>query len=251
MYKYLVLANLIILSCSKSEDDSSSYTTDIKNNDINQPVNSGNIYFENETCKCPNALNGDKDVISGITYTAVDNSTIKDEIAKGNIYLCTTLVTDMSGTSVSNTFQNFFNNISFNSNISFWDVSNVINMDGMFFNADLFNQDISSWDTSKVENMGSLFKNASSFNQSISGWDTSKVTKMLDLFRGARTFNQDISSWDTVNVNSMSNMFNGATSFNQDISSWCVSNFSFEPDNFSTNSPLIDSYKPIWGNCPE
>ena len=251
MYKYLVLANLIILSCSKSEDDSSSYSTDIKNNDINQPVNSGNIYFENETCKCPNALNGDRDVISGITYTAVDNSTIKDEIAKGNIYLCTTLVTDMSGTSVSNTFQNFFNNISFNSNISFWDVSNVINMDGMFFNADLFNQDISSWDTSKVENMGSLFKNASSFNQSISGWDTSKVTKMLDLFRGARTFNQDISSWDTVNVNSMSNMFNGATSFNQDISSWCVSNFSFEPDNFSTNSPLIDSYKPIWGNCPE
>ena len=251
MNKYLVLANLVILSCSKCEDDSSSYSTDIKNNDINQPVNSGNIYFENETCKCPNALNGDKDVISGITYTAVDNSTIKDEIAKGNIYLCTTLVTDMSGTSVSNTFQNFFNNISFNSNISFWDVSNVINMDGMFFNADLFNQDISSWDTSKVENMGSLFKNASSFNQSISGWNTSKVTKMLDLFRGARTFNQDISSWDTVNVNSMSNMFNGATSFNQDISSWCVSNFSFEPDNFSTNSPLIDSYKPIWGNCPE
>ena len=251
MNKYLVLANLVILSCSKSEDDSSSYSTDIKNNDINQPVNSGNIYFENETCKCPNALNGDKDVISGITYTAVDNSTIKDEIAKGNIYLCTTLVTDMSGTSVSNTFQNFFNNTSFNSNISFWDVSNVINMDGMFFNADLFNQDISSWDTSKVENMGSLFKNASSFNQSISGWNTSKVTKMLDLFRGARTFNQDISSWDTVNVNSMSNMFNGATSFNQDISSWCVSNFSFEPDNFSTNSPLIDSYKPIWGNCPE
>ena len=251
MNKYLVLANLIILSCSKSEDDSSSYSTDIKNNDINQPVNSGNIYFENETCKCPNALNGDKDVISGITYTAVDNSTIKDEIAKGNIYLCTTLVTDMSGTSVSNTFQNFFNNISFNSNISFWDVSNVINMDGMFFNADLFNQDISSWDTSKVENMGSLFKNASSFNQSISGWNTSKVTKMLDLFRGARTFNQDISSWDTVNVNSMSNMFNGATSFNQDISSWCVSNFSLEPDNFSTNSPLIDSYKPIWGYCPE
>ena len=251
MNKYLVLANLIILSCSKSEDDSSSYSTDIKNNDINQSVNSGNIYFENETCKCPNALNGDKDVISGITYTAVDNSTIKDEIAKGNIYLCTTLVTDMSGTSVSNTFQNFFNNTSFNSNISFWDVSNVINMDGMFFNADLFNQDISSWDTSKVENMGSLFKNASSFNQSISGWNTSKVTKMLDLFRGARTFNQDISNWDTVNVNSMSNMFNGATSFNQDISSWCVSNFSFEPDNFSTNSPLIDSYKPIWGNCPE
>ena len=201
MKKYLVFASFVILSCSKGEDESSSYSEDNKNDIISQQLNSGNIYFENETCKCPDALNGDKDVIGGITYTAVNNSSIKDEIANGNIYLCTTLVTDMSGTSISNTFQNFFNNNSFNSNISFWDVSNVINMDGMFFNADLFNQDISSWDTS--------------------------------------------------NATSMSNMFDGATSFNQDISSWCVSNFSFEPDNFSTNSPLIDSYKPIWGNCPE
>ena len=154
MKNYLVLASLLIFSCSKTEDESSSYSVDNINDIVSQPINSGNIYFENETCKCPDALNGDKDVIAGITYTAVNNSSIKDEIARGNIYLCTTLVTDMSGTSVSNTFQNFFNNNSFNSNISFWDVSNVINMDGMFFNADLFNQDISSWDTSKVENMG-------------------------------------------------------------------------------------------------
>ena len=251
MNKYIVIISVLILSCSKSEDESSSYSTINEDVVASQFVNSGNIYFENGTCKCPNALNGDKDVISGITYTAVNNSSIKDEIAEGNIYLCTTLVTDMSGTSQSNTFQNFFKNNLFNSNISFWDVSNVTNMDGMFFNADLFNQDISSWDTSNVENMGSMFKNASSFNQSISSWNTSKVTKMLDLFRGARAFNQDISSWDTSNVNSMSNMFDGAISFNQDISNWCVSNFNFEPIDFSTNSPLIESYKPIWGNCPE
>ena len=41
-------------------------------------VNSGNIYFENNTCKCPDAINGDKDIISGTTYTAVNNSSIKD-----------------------------------------------------------------------------------------------------------------------------------------------------------------------------
>ena len=133
---------------------------------------------------------GDQDRIEGTIYTAVDNSTIKAQLDSGNINLCTTLVTNMSGT--SNPFANFFNNSSFNANIGFWDVSNVTNMDGMFFGASDFNQDLSQWDVSQVDNMGSLFKNATSFNQDISGWDTGSVTKMLDLFALASSFNQDI-----------------------------------------------------------
>jgi len=38
--------------------------------------------------------------------------------------------------------------------------------------------------------------------------------------------------------------------FNQDISNWCVTNITSEPEIFSTNSPLIESYKPVWGTCP-
>jgi hypothetical protein len=49
----------------------------------------------------------------------------------------------------------------------------------------------------------------------------------------------------------MSKMFENATSFNQNISNWCVSNITEEPENFSVNSPLLDSYKPLWGSCPE
>ena len=250
MYKYIALICLTLISCSKSDESDISTNNNLLNNEVGF-VNSGNIYFENNTCKCPDAANGDKDIISGVTYTAVNNSSIKDEITNGNIYLCTTLVTNMSGTSVSSIFQNFFNNNSFNSNISFWDVSNVTNMDGMFYNADTFNQDISNWNTSKVDNMGSMFKNASSFNQNISNWNTAKVTKMLDLFRGASAFNQNISNWDTSSATSMSKMFENATSFNQNISNWCVSNITEEPENFSVNSPLLDSYKPLWGSCPE
>ena len=68
---------------------------------------SSNIYFENGTCKCPNATVGDTAVINGTTYTAVNNSTIVGQISAGNYNLCTTLITDMS--------ELFKNNSSFNS----------------------------------------------------------------------------------------------------------------------------------------
>mgnify|MGYP003323691647 CR=1 FL=1 len=55
------------------------------------------IYFENGTCKCPNATVGDTEVINGTTYTVVNNSTIQGQVNAGNVNLCTTLVTNMSG----------------------------------------------------------------------------------------------------------------------------------------------------------
>ena len=74
-------------------------------------TSSDTIYFENGTCKCPNASVGETATISGTLYTVVDNSTIAGDENNGNINLCTTLVTNMSGL--------FFNKSSFNSNISF------------------------------------------------------------------------------------------------------------------------------------
>lgn len=62
---------------------------------VNLPNTS--IYFENGTCKCPTAAIGDTEVIGGITYTVVDNTTIRTEIAANNVNLCTTQVTDMNG----------------------------------------------------------------------------------------------------------------------------------------------------------
>jgi hypothetical protein len=44
-------------------------------------------------------------------------------------------------------------------------------------------------------------------------------------------------------------MFREAIAFNQNISSWCVSNISSEPFNFSLDSPLSISNKPVWGTC--
>ena len=120
----------------------------------------------------------------------------------------------------------------------------------MFKNATAYNQDISSWDVSNVNYMYAMFNGATGFNQDISSWDVSNVTNMSYMFSYAFAFNQDIGSWDVSNVSDMERMFRVASSFNQDISNWCVTNISSEPFEFIFNSPLSESYMPVWGTCP-
>ena len=47
----------------------------------------------------------------------------------------------------------------------------------------------------------------------------------------------------------MQSMFYLASAFNQDITGWCVTNIVSEPSEFSPNSPLSESNKPVWGTC--
>ena len=102
---------------------------------------------------------------------------------------------------------------------------------------------------SSVTYMGSMFAGNSSFNQPIGDWDVSSVTYIWSMFNGASAFNQPIEDWDVSSVTFMSNMFQEASSFNQDISGWCVTNIPSEPSDFSTNSALSESNKPVWGTC--
>ena len=97
-------------------------------------------------------------------------------------------------------------------------------MNDMFQSARNFNSDISRWNTSKVINMNNMFTNASKFNQPIGNWDTTNVTYMDGMFNGATAFNQPIGSWITSSVTNMSGMFFSATAFNQDIGSWITTN---------------------------
>lgn len=204
------------------------------------------IYFENGICKCPEAALGQTRIINGITYTVVDNTTIANELASGNINLCTTAVTDMSGGDMTN----FFNDTEFNSDISFWDTSNVTDFSSMFRNATEFNQNIGGWNTSNAFDTHRMFQGATSFNQDISSWDVSRATDMYAMFENAEAFNQPLGNWDVSNVTYMDYMFFNARSFNQDISSWCVSNFTSEPTDFSTDSGLTSENMPVWGSCP-
>jgi surface protein len=161
---------------------------------------------------------------------------------------------DLSSWDVSNVTEMssmFSDAPSFNGDLSSWNVSSVSDMNFMFGDASSFNGDLSSWNVSSVSDMSNMFRGASSFNGDLSSWDVSFVRDMSSMFNGASFFNGDLSSWDVSNVSNMSAMFMDASSFNQDISSWCVSNITSEPSGFSTNSPLKENYKPLWGTCPE
>jgi surface protein len=234
---------------------------------INQQ-NSNAFFEQNGTIKCPNAKVGDKGIVNGKQYEAVDRELLikrRDEGADLTC-VCTSLVTDMSelfGKSAPS-------KISFNQPIGGWDVSNVTDMRGMFFNT-TFNQPINNWDVSKVLDtrwmfsyslfnqplgnwivsnvidMGNMFR-TSVFNQPIGNWDVSNVTNMSAIF-GESPFNQPIGNWDVKKVSNMNGMFY-KTPFNQNISSWCVNNILSKPNNFSTNSPLSSENEPKWGTCP-
>ena len=126
---------------------------------------------------CPFAKNGSQ-------FKGVNNLTIAQ--AKGVREVTFFKPYFLPGTSLSGCFQNCSN---FNSNISGWDTTNVVNMSSMFNNATAFNINVSSWNTSNVTNMTSMFEKSNTFNQNVSSWDTSKVTDMSRTFREARSFN--------------------------------------------------------------
>ena len=66
-----------------------SNTQDASNNTTENQTTSNQlaekIYFENGTCKCPNATIGFTATISGGNIYIVDNNSIKTEVSNGNV----------------------------------------------------------------------------------------------------------------------------------------------------------------------
>ena len=141
----------------------------------------------------------------------------------------------------------FRNAISFNQDISSWNVSNVTNMAYMFYHANALSDgnkcaihasfqsnDVWPYDWSELcyqfETRDELVtavdlwiadnSSALATYGPINSWDVSLITNMTNLFY-FKDFNDDISNWDVSSVVSMSFMFHNCP-FNQDISSWDV-----------------------------
>ena len=109
------------------------------------------------TLLCEDADVGDTGEIDGIVYT----KRTADQITPDNAATtCTSGITDMS-----ELFRvESMTEVSFNENISTWDVSSVENMRRMFLGARSFNQDIGDWDVSNVNYFRGMFDGARSFN---------------------------------------------------------------------------------------
>jgi len=134
-----------------------------------------------------NISNYAKNIQSGIDYFTPTGESIP--IPFNNIV--TTLVTDTSFMFTYSTSTNFSDTtLSFNQNISSWDVSNVTNMRGLFYNATSFNQSIGSWDVSNVTNMSAMFSgdtlSTANYDATLIGW-SSKTLKPNVAFSGGNS----------------------------------------------------------------
>ena len=87
------------------------------------------------------------------------------------------------------------------------DLTEVTSLNRMFVGATSFDSDVSNWDTSTIVDMDFMFSSASSFNVDISGWDVSNVTSMSSMLNAATSFsstNYDklLNEWSKLNVQS-------------------------------------------------
>ena len=110
-----------------------------------------------------------------VVLTQIDNTTINDAL--------TAWLADNTAAEFTDT-----TNTPYYGPITNWDTSGVTTMSSLFavdfnigeFNFVDFNEDISGWDVSNVIDMNGMFNFASAFNQNISSWDTSNVIDMGD-----------------------------------------------------------------------
>ncbi|SEQ23345.1 surface protein [Ectothiorhodospira magna] len=123
------------------------------------------------------------------------------------------------------------------------DTSSITNMSGLFKNSD-FNGNISYWDVSNVVDMSQMFMGATTFNQELNDWDVSSVKDMSEMFRDTNNFNKHLNQWDVSNVENMDQMFFYANNFSRDISNWDVSSLDNMPDDFANN--LNPDFHPDW-----
>tara|TARA_Y100001970_G_scaffold272647_1_gene369653 strand:- start:233 stop:1195 length:963 start_codon:yes stop_codon:yes gene_type:complete len=138
----------------------------------------------------------------------------------------------------------FQNKEAFNEDIHLWDVSSVVHMSQMFRNARRFNKPLNHWNVSSVTDMWAMFEHARAFNKPLNRWNVSKVTDMGQMFYNARAFNKPLNDWNVRSVTDMLAMFYHARAFNQLLDNWDVSSVEDMNGMFegSAQDPLPDWY---------
>lgn len=88
----------------------------------------------------------------------------------------------------------------------------------MFEGAESFASDLSSWDVKEVVNTGAMFKGAAKFNSDLSGWNVESARWFSGMFEDAALFNQNLCAWGPLMTDlynqrphDVSNMFVGTS----------------------------------------
>lgn len=123
----------------------------------------------------------------------------------------------------------------------------------MFSQCHKFNSDISGWDMSNVVNAGYMFSACSIFNQNLANWNVANITNMAGMFYGTSVFNQDLSTWNVVHIpTEPADFATGSVEWTLPKPSWggpTTAGFKFtvtgEPD-ISTMYISLDSPQPNW-----
>ena len=158
---------------------------------------------------------GDTAIVNGEVCTVVDYPLMAELFAEnwstGGVppLVCTTRITSYQNQLMGS----FFDNDNWRQ-LETWDMSNVVQAAFLFFGSPADDSygvfigpalDLSYWDMSNVTNMQSMFNYAGSIDGAqnfplISSWDVSSVTNMYGMFSMVEGFNQDLSDWDVSNV---------------------------------------------------
>jgi len=215
-------------------------------------VSVSNFYIDSNgyTVKSPNAKIGEKGIIDGKEYVAVDNSSLQTYFDTGfdPSCLCTTNVTSLEYLYYDSVYTRG-HILDSEYDISNWDTSNVVMFSRMLSDAPSdFNQNVGKWNVQSGIDFSSLFSGLRIFNQDLSNWDVSSGLDFSGMFSNTSNFNQDISGWDTKNALKMNQMFSGATSFNQDLSNWDVTNV-YSCYQFSNDTPSWTLSQPFFELC--
>jgi surface protein len=107
--------------------------------------------------------------------------------------------------------------VSFNEDISRWNMSSATDTSNMFWIAWSFNNNLSTWDMSRVKDMSRMFNGADVFEGiGLERWNTSCVENMQGMFAGVDLFDVNLSGWDVSHVVDMSYLFTSLANRNKD-----------------------------------
>jgi surface protein len=81
--------------------------------------------------------------------------------------------------------------ISFNADLSRWNVANAFNFESMFCRCTCFNSDVADWNVANAEYLSNMFRGCTSFNSNVSQWEVANaIGFMAGMFYDCDSFDR-------------------------------------------------------------